>query len=137
MIRILGKGSRERLVFLIDDDLVRLTKRYLRARASRVPRGDAFLVTATGAPASPDYIRRALHKAVAGTEIETRITPHMLRHTAATQLIECGVDIRFVQRLLGNSSIATMEIYTHVSDGALRNAIPGAGVRSIFRRVEW
>jgi integrase/recombinase XerD len=52
----------------------------------------------------------------------------MLRHTAATLLIETGVDIRFVQRLLGHSSIATTEIYTHVSDEALRATLERADV---------
>jgi integrase/recombinase XerD len=52
----------------------------------------------------------------------------MLRHTAATLLIERGVDIRFVQRLLGHSSIATTEIYTHVSDEALRMILERADV---------
>jgi len=52
----------------------------------------------------------------------------MLRHTAATLLIETGVDIRFVQRLLGHSSIATTEIYTHVSDEALRAKLEQAKV---------
>ena len=57
-----------------------------------------------------------------------RVTPHMLRHTAATLLIETGVDIRFVQRLLGHASIATTEIYTHVSDEALRSTLARADV---------
>jgi integrase/recombinase XerD len=52
----------------------------------------------------------------------------MLRHTAATLLIETGVDIRFVQRLLGHSSIATTGIYTHVSDEALRTRLEQAKV---------
>jgi integrase/recombinase XerD len=52
----------------------------------------------------------------------------MLRHTAATLLIEGGVDIRFVQRLLGHSSIATTEIYTHVSDESLRSTLARADV---------
>jgi integrase/recombinase XerD len=60
--------------------------------------------------------------------LSRRVTPHMLRHTAATLLIETGVDIRFVQRLLGHSSIATTEIYTHVSDEALRTTLERANV---------
>jgi integrase/recombinase XerD len=56
----------------------------------------------------------------------------MLRHTAATLLIETGVDIRFVQRLLGHSSIATTEIYTHVSDEALRATLERANVLGGF-----
>jgi len=52
----------------------------------------------------------------------------MLRHTAATLLIETGVDIRIVQRLLGHSSIATTEIYTHVSDETLRSTLERADV---------
>lgn len=61
-----------------------------------------------------------------------KVTPHMLRHTAATLLIETGVDIRIVQRLLGHSSIATTEIYTHVSDEALRATLERANVLSAF-----
>ena len=128
-IRILGKGSRERQVFLVDDQLARLAERYIKARARIGPTTDRLLVTPHGRPASTDHIRRCLHEAVAATAIPGKVTPHMLRHTAATQLIECGVDIRFVQRLLGHSSIATTEIYTHVSDTALKSAILGAGVR--------
>ena len=128
-IRIIGKGSRERRVFLIDDELVRLTRQYLRLRARTNPLTERFLVTTRGSAASTDYIRRQLHESVRTTRLKRKVTPHMLRHTAATQLLECGVDIRFVQRLLGHSSIATTEIYTHVSDTALRSAIIGARLR--------
>lgn len=135
-IRIVGKGSRERQVFLIDEQLLRLTRRYLKARAAAGPATDRLLTTSRGTPASPDYVRRKLHEAVRGSGIDGKVTPHMLRHTAATQYLECGVDMRFVQRLLGHSSIATTEIYTHVSDTALRSAVLGAGVRKRMGRTD-
>lgn len=122
-IRIAGKGSRERQVFLVDEELVGSVKQYQRYRNRKSPVTDRLLVTTRGTAASPDYIRRKLHEIVGQTKISGKVTPHMLRHTAATQLLESGVDIRFVQRLLGHSSIATTEIYTHVSNAALRDAI--------------
>jgi hypothetical protein len=64
--------------------------------------------------------------------LKQKVTPHMLRHTAATLLIEGGVDIRFVQRLLGHASISTTEIYTHVTDTALRSALERADVMRGF-----
>jgi integrase/recombinase XerD len=59
----------------------------------------------------------------------------MLRHTAATELLEAGVDIRYVQRLLGHSSLSTTEIYTHVSDHSLRRVVSEADVLSRIRRI--
>jgi len=129
-VRITGKGSRERQVFLIDDQLLRLTRRYLKGRAGTGSATDRLLVTARGAPASTDYVRRRLHDAVRGTDLDIKVTPHMLRHTAATQYLECGVDMRFVQRLLGHSSIATTEIYTHVSVARLQEVYAKAHPRA-------
>ena len=81
-----------------------------------------------GLPLRPQSIRLQLRKYADRAGIGRRVTPHMLRHTAATLLIETGVDIRFVQRLLGHSSIAMTEIYTHVSDEALQSALARADV---------
>lgn len=128
-ILIMGKGNRERRVFLVDDHMACLVGSYLERRGAVAPATDHLLVTQRGTAVTPDYIRRHLHKLAAKAGIERRVTPHMLRHSAATQLLEGGVDIRFVQKLLGHSSISTTEIYTHVSDTSLRSAICGAGVR--------
>jgi len=88
----------------------------------------ALFVNRSSSPMKPQSIRSKLRKYATNIGIVRRVTPHMLRHTAATLLIEKGVDIRFVQRLLGHSSIATTEIYTHVSDEALRTTLERADV---------
>ena len=76
----------------------------------------------------PQSIRARLKSIAAHSGIRRRITPHMLRHTAATLLIETGVDIRFVQRLLGHSSIADYRRSTpHVTDEALRSSFGEGG----------
>ena len=88
----------------------------------------ALFLNRLGLPIRPQSIRSKLRRYAGSVGIARRVTPHMLRHTAATLLIETGVDIRFVQRLLGHSSIATTEIYTHVSDEALRTTLERANV---------
>jgi len=133
-LRIQGKGSRDRVAYVIDfelrDELGRL------AQQRRTNGGvSALFVNRYGSPIKPQSIRSKLRRSAAEAGLTRRVTPHMLRHTAATLLIETGVDIRFVQRLLGHSSIATMEIYTHVSDEALRMTLEQANVlRTIAAR---
>jgi integrase/recombinase XerD len=80
----------------------------------------------------PQSVRSELRRYSTTARAARRITPHILRHTDATLPIERGVDIRFVQRLLGHSSIATTEIYTHVSDEALRTTLEHADVLGSF-----
>lgn len=80
----------------------------------------------------PQSIRARLRRYARQIGLIRRITPHMLRHTATTLLIETGVDIRFVRRLLGHSSIATTEIYTHVSDEALRTTLERTNVLAML-----
>lgn len=130
-IRIMGKGSRERQVFLVDEAMKGVVRRYLTLRAAAVAAtaGDHFLVNSRGSPATPTFIRKRLAKLAETAGVTRKVTPHMLRHTAATQLIEAGVDIRYVQKLLGHHSLTTTELYTQVSDKALREAICGAGTR--------
>ena len=132
-IRINGKGNRERRVYLVDERLRAQVTSYLGVRRTTRPLTDTLLVTARGTPANPDYFRRRLHKLVDTAPIHRRVTPHMLRHSAATQLLEAGVDIRYVQKLLGHSSISITELYTHVSDTGLRRALTLANHR---RRLE-
>jgi integrase/recombinase XerD len=127
-IRVLGKGQRERIVYVTDSWQRRLIGSYLHTRADSSPRHDVALVNSHGERLSTATVRARLAKASADARLGRHLTPHMLRHTAATQLIESGVDIRFVQRLLGHASLSTTEIYTHVSDSALRSAVEDARV---------
>jgi site-specific recombinase XerD len=127
--RIQGKGSRDRVAYISDPalraELCELVRNRRKANSSSV----ALFLNRRGSPMKTQSIRSKLRRyAEKEAGLARRITPHMLRHTAATLLIETGVDIRFVQRMLGHSSIATTEIYTHVSDEALRVTLERADV---------
>jgi integrase/recombinase XerD len=131
-LRIRGKGNRERRVFLIPPAGPDAVRRYLKAR-ERVIRAaggavvphEILLISARGAAADPPLIRRLLRTRAEALDLGRRITPHMLRHTAATRYLERGVDLRYVQRLLGHASISTTEIYAAATDEGLRRAIGG------------
>ena len=131
-IRVRGKGSRERTVFLPDPWTQRLVGAYMNTRASLGIVHQHLLFSHTGRPVTPAAIRTRLSKAGNDARLIRRVTPHMLRHSAATNLIESGVDIRYVQRLLGHASLSTTEIYTHVSDVALRRMVTEANVLARF-----
>lgn len=133
-IRVLGKGLRERMVYLSNDWVVSLLQAYLLPRET-VANDEALLLNRSGHPLSSCALRARLERAGMESGLGRRLTPHMLRHTAATQLIEAGVDIRFVQRLLGHASLMTTEIYTHVADRSLRNAVIEADVIGRFVTV--
>ncbi|KJS43508.1 MAG: hypothetical protein VR70_02545 [Rhodospirillaceae bacterium BRH_c57] len=121
-----GKGNRERQVFLSGKEPKALLRAYLKGRARVAASHDLLMVTGDGSPLTPPLLRRRLAALAKRAGIIRRVTPHMLRHTAATQLIEAGVDIRFVQKLLGHASIATTQIYTQVSDASLKSTLERA-----------
>jgi integrase/recombinase XerD len=127
-VRIVGKGRRERQVFLPNDWIESLARAYLEARAELGVNHAQLLFNSHLRPLTPSALRARLAKAARDAGLQGNVTPHMLRHTAATELIEAGVDIRYIQRLLGHASLSTTEIYTHVSDGALRRVVSDANV---------
>lgn len=127
-VRIVGKGRRERQVYLPNDWLAGLMRAYLRTRDALGLDHPQLLFNSRGLPLTAPAMRSRLVKAARDAHVGIRVTPHMLRHTAATQLIEAGVDIRYIQRLLGHASLSTTEIYTHVSDRALRRVVADADV---------
>lgn len=127
-IRLLGKGRRERQVFLTNDWITDLLDAYLRTRSELHVLHHQLLFNRHLQPLTTAAMRSRIAKSAEAAGIATHITPHMLRHTAATQLLDAGVDIRYIQRLLGHASLSTTEIYTHVSDQALRSVVSRADV---------
>ncbi len=120
---IQGKGNRQRLVYFLSKKLHEAIASYLQIRWNIKTNSVNLFVTSRGGILTPAKVRAALHRFTAEAGISRRITPHMLRHTCATHWLEAGLDIRYVQKLLGHQSISTTEIYTHVSDHGLRTAL--------------
>jgi integrase/recombinase XerD len=129
-IHVRGKGNRERRVYMPGRQALGVLNRFLGIRRAISTTNDQLLVTAAGTAVSAQSVRKRLRALGAQAGISRPVTPHMLRHTAATQLIEAGVDIRFVQQLLGHSSIATTQIYTQISNASLRDRLVRADTLS-------
>ena len=125
-IRVMGKGARERTVYLTNKKLLEDFRTYWIWRSDQDFTHDFLLVNAHGHRLTEAAFRKRLHVISRTLQLESKITPHKFRHSAATLLIEEGVDIRIVQRLLGHASIATTELYTQVSDNSLLAALERA-----------
>jgi site-specific recombinase XerD len=122
-LHVRGKGDRERRVYLPGRRALSTLKIFLAARDHLHAEAEHLIVNSDGTQVTAQHVRRRLRTLARNAGIRRRVTPHMLRHTAATQLLEAGVDIRFVQRLLGHASISTTQIYTHVRDEALKSKL--------------
>lgn len=130
-IRVHGKGSRDRIAYIADLSFRRELQSLVDFRKQTEGMRAPVFINRRGSRLQPQSLRLKLHQAAKVVGLARRVTPHMLRHTAATLLIETGADIRIVQRLLGHSSIATTEIYTHVSDEALRTTLERSNVLQV------
>jgi integrase/recombinase XerD len=126
-LHVRGKGRRERRVFVVDGRLAALLGR-LAARNAPSLCGPAGQVWTTQA------VRRELRGFATAAGLVRRVTPHMLRHTCATLLLEDGVDLRVLQRLLGHENIATTALYAHVGDSGLKRALEQAGLLAVLGR---
>jgi integrase/recombinase XerD len=134
-ITVRGKGNRERRVYLAGQEALSVFAQFIKARGQVAVEGDYVFVTSSGRRVTAQFIRQRLRSAGTRVGIARRVTPHMLRHTAATQLLEAGVDMRFVQKLLGHSSIATTQIYTQVTDTILKMKLTDANTFARVRRA--
>lgn len=110
-----GKGQKERAIELTTPELIKLLNTYRTEYANEMSSQNAILINRRGRPLTPQSVRRVIHKHLERIGSTSNITPHMFRHTFATSLLEAGMDIRYIQSLLGHSSISTTQIYTHVA----------------------
>lgn len=124
-ILILGKGKRERLIPLCETSVIDSLSNYHQVYSDFIKSDGAFFLNRDYRPLSDQSVRFIIKKYSELSQIAETITPHMFRHTIATQLLENGVDIRNIQTLLGHSSLSVTEIYTHVSLSAQREALKG------------
>jgi site-specific recombinase XerD len=134
-MRVLGKGRKER-VALLGRPAVGALQAYLqdvrpvlRARAEGPDPGFVFL-NSRGGPMGVRGVRLRVDRLVRLAGLPEGVSPHTLRHSFASHLLEGGADLRVVQELLGHSSLATTQLYTHVSPGRLRTAYAAAHPRS-------
>jgi integrase/recombinase XerC len=134
-IRVTGKGNKQRMVVLGEEAVDALTaylhggRPPLRA-AGKGPDGGALFLNRFGGPLTDRSVARRVHKYVMLTSARRGISPHALRHSFATHLLNHGADLRTVQQLLGHVSLATTEVYTHVSARRLREVYEQAHPRA-------
>jgi integrase/recombinase XerD len=114
-IKIYGKGSRERIIQLENTEVLKALSAYYHSFKKDINNKGFFFINRLHNNLSEQSVRFMINKYVKQIGYDGHITPHMFRHSFATLLLEEDVDIRYIQRILGHSSITTTEIYTHVS----------------------
>ena len=115
-LHIRGKGRKDRIIELTTPALLRAAQLYCAAYGPAIEARGAIFYNRRGTALSPASIRQLIRDHLDRLGSRYHVTPHMFRHTFATTLLNEGMDIRFIQSLLGHSSIATTQIYTHVSN---------------------
>lgn len=129
---IYGKGSKERILQIGNDDILHTLQLYQKEYWGEMKQCSHFFANQSGCALSDQSVRRMLNKYTSIAAIDLHITPHMFRHTFATSLLEADVDIRYIQEMLGHSSINITEIYTHVATAKQRDILTNKHPRKDF-----
>lgn len=130
-INIIGKGNKERIVPMGDMAVTSLRK-WITDGRTKLPHlpGDFLFINKSGKSLSRQGVWKLIKKWAIDAEIEKEISPHSLRHSFATHLLANGVDLRYVQDLLGHSDISTTQIYTHIGNETLKKIYNNAHPRA-------
>lgn len=132
IILIYGKGSKERRIQLGNQEVISSLENYKTEFFTEIARCQNFFTNQSGKPLSDQAVRRMITKYSKLAAIELHITPHMFRHTFATSLLDADVNIRYIQEMLGHSSINITEIYTHVAVSKQRDILISKHPRKDF-----
>lgn len=113
-IKVLGKRNKERII-PIERDLMMLIERYIKLRDKQFPerKNVKLIVNDKGGETSPKFIYTIVHKILMEVTTVEQKSPHVLRHTFATHLLNRGADIRAIQKMLGHNSLSSTQVYTH------------------------
>jgi integrase/recombinase XerD len=133
-LTVFGKGSKQRIIPLHRLALRTLHEYLTIARPELAGRADrptsALFLTTRGNAMTADAIRKMFKQAIHAAGLDDSLSPHDLRHSFATDMLEAGADLRSVQEMLGHASLSTTQIYTHLSPGRLKDAYTQAHHRS-------
>lgn len=122
-VRIYGKGAKERILQVGNPDVLSALRLYYETFRENIEICGYFFVNRLDRRLSDQSVRFMIDRYAKLANLEQHITPHMFRHSFATLLLEQDVDIRYIQQMLGHSSISTTEIYTHVSNGKQKDIL--------------
>ena len=131
-ILIYGKGSKERRIQIGNEAVIHILTKYNEHFSADRQSCTNFFINQPGKALSDQSVRRMINKYTSLAAIDQHITPHMFRHTFATSLLEADVDIRYIQEMLGHSSINITEIYTHVTVAKQRSILATKHPRNDF-----
>lgn len=132
-ILIYGKGKKERRIQIGNESVIHILEEYRNDFYKEIQACNHFFANQAGNKLSDQAVRRMIKKYSDLAAIDLHITPHMFRHTFATSLLEADVDIRYIQEMLGHSSITVTEIYTHVAMSKQRDILTTKHPRNSFK----
>jgi tyrosine recombinase XerC len=130
VLKVMGKGSKERMLPVGEQALAAVRKYIDKRASSRVRDKDAVFLNKSGRRLTDRSVRRIIDKYIRACSIEEKISPHSLRHSFATHLLERGADLRSVQELLGHMNLSTTQVYTHVTAERLKSVYDKAHPRA-------
>lgn len=135
-IKLMGKGRKERMIQICEQEIQEILKEYYQLFMPAININGYFFINKFNNPLSEQSIRFLIKNLSKRVGIERNITPHVFRHTFATLLLEQDVDIKYIQHLLGHSSILTTQIYTHVNKHKQLEILNTKHPRKSFRMLD-